>query len=74
MGYPTIQNSRISIGMARHSATLHFWQPPRKRKGRMEQRAAVRLSTLQSLKVKEIETDPTILYDDEALPIFAVKK
>jgi hypothetical protein len=40
----------------------------------MEQRAVVHFLTLKGLKAKEIETQHTSVYDDEALLISVVKK
>jgi hypothetical protein len=40
----------------------------------MERRTIVRFLLVKSLKTKEIAMELTIVYDDEALQIFAMKK
>jgi hypothetical protein len=61
MSYPTISNSRISIGPARHDLELHFWQAYMQNKCQIEQRAVVRFYTVKGLKAKEIEMEQTSL-------------
>jgi hypothetical protein len=72
--YPTIQNSGISIGTARHYVALHFWPAYTQNKCQIEQRTVVRCLTIKGFKAKDIEMEQTCVYDEEAFQMSARKK
>jgi hypothetical protein len=63
----------MSIHTARHDVALHLCET-RAKKRQMEQRAVVRVLTLNVLKAQKMQMELTNMYSAEAVQISALKK